>query len=520
MSLARRLGSAVAAVLVLSVGSAAVADDDAWITIERGAALRAQAGLAAAGLPAGLVVVDWGSAESLSLAARDTDVVVARVESRAFDVLPEILHQVLRRCGGFVWHPDQLEAEAAAARANNRYVLRVPEPPIEYTIDNGPVVQALLAPMTEVSVRNTITTLGAFLNRYHNCVSGANSAQWIRDTWLGMAAGRTDVTVEYFSHTGYTTQQPSVILTIQGATLPNDVVVLGAHQDSVGSTCTTRPGEDDDASGIGNITEVIRRALTMGGGGYRPERTVKFMAYAAEEVGLRGSAQIAQAFVNQGINVVGVLQLDMTAYKGSSGDIYIFTDSYTNPAQNTFLGDLVDAYLPGLVRGTSQCGYACSDHASWGTRGYPASLPFEATMGGINPWYHTASDTLAQCCGGNASHSLKFARLAGAYMAEVAKGGFTANQAPLANAGADHMASPLYTLLDGRASSDPDGGPGPVTYSWAQISGPRVTIQDAQGALARFRAPHLRSTYVFRLTVSDGFSTATDDVTIAPRTEP
>ena len=40
------------------------------------------------------------------------------------------------------------------------------------------------------------------------------------------------------------------------------------------------PGADDDASGIASATEVLRVAIERD---YRPERTVKFMAYAAEE---------------------------------------------------------------------------------------------------------------------------------------------------------------------------------------------------------------------------------------------
>ena len=51
------------------------------------------------------------------------------------------------------------------------------------------------------------------------------------------------------------------------------------------------PGADDDASGIATLTEVIRVALANG---WKPKRTVKFMGYAAEEVGLRGSNAIAQ----------------------------------------------------------------------------------------------------------------------------------------------------------------------------------------------------------------------------------
>ena len=158
---------------------------------------------------------------------------------------------------------------------------------------------------------------------------------------------------------------------------------------------------------------------------YRPLRTVKFMAYAAEESGLLGSDEIAQAYKNQNVNVVGVLQLDMTNYKGSSGDIYIFTD-FTNPAQNTFVGNLVTTYLPGLVKGNSACGYACSDHASWTFRGYPSSFPFESTFSQDNPYIHSPLDDLAHS-GGTAIHSVKFSKLAAAYMAEVAKGGFTRN---------------------------------------------------------------------------------------------
>lgn len=535
MSLARRLGCAMLAMLVLSMGSPAVAavseaagfatvaaDGEAWVTLERGIAQRALVGFAAAGRPWAITIMDAGSADALGVRAKDADVVVARL---AHDddtaLLSEIIHQEFRRCGGFMWHPTREEAEAAAARANDP-AQRIPAPPVNYTIDNGPVVQVLMAQAQEINVRNTILSLGNFFTRRHNCPTGLDSAAWIFNTWTALAAGRQDVTVQYFVHPTTTTPQPSVILTIQGTTLPNEVVVLGGHQDSTaGSNCSTSrsPGEDDDASGIANLTEVIRSAMQSGGGGYRPDRTVQFMAYAAEEVGLRGSADIAQTYLNQGVNVVGVLQLDMTAYRGSTSDIYIYTD-FTNSTQNAFVGQLVDTYLTGLSRGSSACGYGCSDHASWHNRGYFASFPFESTFSQSNPRIHTANDTLALCCGGTADHAHKFTKLAGAYMAEVAKGGFPLNQAPVANAGSDHQASPLMTYLDGRASSDPDNGPSALTYSWTQLSGPRVTIQDATSSVARFRASYLRATYVFRLTVSDGFRSSTDDVTIVPRTEP
>ena len=68
---------------------------------------------------------------------------------------------------------------------------------------------------------------------------------------------------------------------------------------------------------------------------------------------------------------------------------------YSNPAMQQFLTDLFDDYLApsGLTRGTSTCGYACSDHASWTAAGYPAAFMIEPTL---FPWRHTPRDNLQE----------------------------------------------------------------------------------------------------------------------------
>jgi len=413
-----RLSGAAAAVLALFLVPVAQTADDTWITLERGTAQQALIGLAAAGRPAALVIVDAGRPEALGTAARESDVVVGRISVSDVELLPEILHQARKRCGGFMRHATREEAEQAAARAKDP-TQRTPPPSADYTIDNGPVVNAMLPRIQEPGIHTTIVALGNFTNRKYNCSTGVNSATWIKNRWQALAAGRPDVTVAFYSHPGIL--QPSVVLTIPGTTLPSEYVVLGAHQDSIaGSGCNAvAPGEDDDASGIASLTEVLKVALRMG---YKPQRTVQFMAYAAEEGGLLGSQDIAGDYDQQNINVVGVFQLDMTNYKGSANDIYIFTDN-TNPTQNTYVNNLVTTYLPGLTKGSSSCGYACSDHASWTQHGFPASFPFEATFNGANPFIHTSQDTIENC-GNTANHAVKFGKLAVAYMAETAKGGF------------------------------------------------------------------------------------------------
>ena len=168
------------------------------------------------------------------------------------------------------------------------------------------------------------------------------------------------------------------------------------------------------------LTETLRIALASG---WRPQRTVKFMGYAAEEVGLRGSNAIAQAYRAGNANVVGVLQVDMTNYKaGAATDMRLMTD-YTNNDLKAFFVILFDTYLAplGITRGTVTCGYACSDHASWTSAGYPAAMMFEAgNANGQYPYIHTTLDTL-QTMGESAQHSVKFAQFALAFLGETAK---------------------------------------------------------------------------------------------------
>jgi len=346
-------------------------------------------------------------------------IAVLQATDDEISIISEHAHKNLHKCAGFMAHPDEQDA------LDTIDMVTGPKPSlatVTYTIDNAATVQPMINDMAAPNIKDTITSLSSFTTRYYNSTTGLDSAFWIKNKWTTLAAGRSDVTVEYFNHSWV---QPSIILTIQGTTNPSEVVILGGHQDSIRSGCSASttcqtlpaPGADDDASGIASLTEVIRVAMESN---YRPAKTVKFMAYAAEEAGLLGSKAIATSYQNSGVNVVGVLQLDMTNYKAPSTDIAMITD-HTNAAQNTFVRNLASTYLSTLTVVDTQCGYSCSDHAPWDARGYAASFPFEAPMGSDNPFIHTASDTLANS-DPNATHALKFSKLAGAYMAELAKG--------------------------------------------------------------------------------------------------
>lgn len=90
------------------------------------------------------------------------------------------------------------------------------------------------------------------------------------------------------------------------------------------------------------------------------------------------------------------------------------------------------------------------------------------------------------------------------------------NRPPIANAGPDRtVVRRTSVTLDGRASSDPDGTI--TAYSWRQLSGPNVSISNANTSQPRFTAPNVNSTtsLVFELKVTDNNgATAIDQVRI------
>jgi leucyl aminopeptidase len=382
-----------------------------WITIGTDALPKVREALRAQGV------------ELPAPAREKAGVAALRLRESQRDKLSGVMHEKLNRCAGFIGHDSEAEAlaevDSAGVQPQSIGTLST------YNINNGPSVNAMLSGVQELNIRNTINSLSTnWTTRRYNVQSGADAATWLKNQWTTLANGRTDVSVSLFTHSWL---QPSVIATIQGTTLPNEVVVLGGHLDSINGSSSTgaAPGADDDASGIASITEVFRVAMANG---YKPARTVKFMAYAAEEAGLYGSKDIANWHKTNAVNVVGVLQLDMTNYKGSSYDFGMVTDN-TNATLNSFTTSLMSTYLPGTTYTNITCGYGCSDHASWNSAGFPATMPFEATMSTDNPYIHTANDTLS-VTSGTASNSVKFAKLGVAFMGEVAKGATTGNTPP------------------------------------------------------------------------------------------
>ncbi|WP_440959077.1 autotransporter domain-containing protein [Oceanicaulis sp. LC35] len=97
---------------------------------------------------------------------------------------------------------------------------------------------------------------------------------------------------------------------------------------------------------------------------------------------------------------------------------------------------------------------------------------------------------------------------------------FQDNRAPIANAGANisGIDGGEVVTLNGSASTDPDGDA--LSYRWTQVSGPTVTLSDANTASPSFTAPDVdaNTQLVFELVVSDGsVDSVASQVTVSVR---
>jgi len=268
-------------------------------------------------------------------------------------------------------------------------------------------------------MKRTLKKLTSFRTRFYRSQTGKESQQYLLSVVEGLLDGATPdmhLTVTTFEHSW---PQSSIIARFQGRNpaLRNETVIIGAHQDSVNAWLPAfgrAPGADDDGSGTVTILEVFRSLIE---GKFEPQRSVEFHWYAAEEGGLLGSQDVAQAYRKLGKNVVGMLQTDMTGFDAKNGVIGIVTD-FTDKDLTAFLHKCVLKYST-LKPHYMQCGYGCSDHASWNKAGYRSAFHFETDNLQDNPYVHSPKDVVENLSFG---HMEQFAKVALGFATQLAAG--------------------------------------------------------------------------------------------------
>ncbi|KAL2176893.1 uncharacterized protein P884DRAFT_244712 [Thermothelomyces heterothallicus CBS 202.75] len=294
-------------------------------------------------------------------------------------------------------------------------------------------VNPLLANLSKTEMKDHLTTFTSFHTRYYKSDYGRQSSEWllgqVRQT-IKEAGAEDYVRAEHFKHPW---GQHSIIATIPGKT--NSTVVIGAHQDSINlwlPSILAAPGADDDGSGTVTILEAFRVLLQSEDvvkGNH--QNTLEFHWYSAEEGGLLGSQAIFSAYEKEGRDVRAMLQQDMTGFvartldAGKPESVGVIVD-YVDPGLTQFIKVIIDEYCD-IPYVETECGYACSDHASASKAGYPSAFVIESAFEYSDNHIHSTEDLIKYL---SFDHMLQHARMTLAFGYELAFTDFDSLEGP------------------------------------------------------------------------------------------
>jgi Zn-dependent M28 family amino/carboxypeptidase len=202
----------------------------------------------------------------------------------------------------------------------------------------------------------------------------------------------------------------NIIITIDGQRFPDEIIVIGAHYDTVLGT----PGADDNASAVAMLLETARIMA-----GLTPDRTLKLVFFVLEEPPVFGTKNMgSRIFARQAreknMDIQAMISLEMVGYfsekKGQQrfplplmSLFYSTTPNFIAVVGNFKSKALVDQVKKGLKTVCSVPvetlaapsivpGVGLSDHASFWKEGYPAIMITDSAFY-RNPNYHQPSDT-------------------------------------------------------------------------------------------------------------------------------
>ena len=346
----------------------------------------------------------------------DLQLSVAEVSEYQANTLSHSAHK-FGKCGGFERISDTtgpLMESLNAMQAQRFQALAfeyIGNPTV--SLEKNLQIEKAVDQASENNIQDTVSWLSKFPTRFHKSKTNNLHVEELAKKIESLLSGiNYPYLIEMIQH--QQTPQKTLHVRLTGKDRPNEVVVLGGHLDSITSWgMGTAPGADDNASGSASILEALRLMTIQD----QPQRSIDFFWYAGEEAGLLGSSEIASAYKQKSVDVIGVMQLDMTLFPGEGELVFGDISDFTHPWLRTYMKGLSDLYVHAKWK-EDQCGYGCSDHASWHRQGYAAVMPFESSMDTMNKKLHTRDDVISPAL--SFKHAAGLSKLALAFILDLA----------------------------------------------------------------------------------------------------
>lgn len=168
--------------------------------------------------------------------------------------------------------------------------------------------------------------------------------------------------------------------------LAGEYVLVGAHLDHVGDWPELLPGANDNASGAAALLEIVRAVVRLD---HRPPRSLVFVLFGGEEVGLLGSRHWAANPPASLGRCIAMLNMDMV---GVGTGAWV-SGGVNFPEVFAALEQARDRFETGLtLRAGPSSGEPRADHGPFQAAGIPAVSLFG--MGAQHRGYHTPEDSL------------------------------------------------------------------------------------------------------------------------------
>jgi len=223
--------------------------------------------------------------------------------------------------------------------------------------------------------------------------------------------GYTDVTTPAFSWGGGTHYNVKAVK--PGYAEPDEIIVVGGHYDAITygqplPPSIFAPGSDDDGSGTAVTLELARVLANV-----PLRKTIIFMPFSAEEVGLVGSRDAAIDFKTEGADLEVMFNFDMVGYTGGapfnidlqSGSMDLYLQITMAAAHRVTSLTPIHASLGGS-----------SDHASFHNQGYNIVNTIESNFNSAG--WHTQLDLTSRMDFPYLTEVVKMALASMAFIAE------------------------------------------------------------------------------------------------------
>ena len=185
----------------------------------------------------------------------------------------------------------------------------------------------------------------------------------------------------------------------------DEYVIIGAHYDHLGrgnfdslapsQIGQIHPGADDNASGTAGVLELARLLAPQRG---KLKRSILFMDFAGEELGLLGSAEWVKEPTRLLAKAVAMINMDMI---GRIKDDKVYIGGVGTGSTFKSVLDQAEKDTPFKFE-SSPGGYSSSDHTSFVTKKIPVLFFFS----GLHSDYHKPSDTWDKINGTSAARLL------------------------------------------------------------------------------------------------------------------